>query len=86
MDGGSSTTTGLGTDDGGAAPDHQQRLLNAAAHLRRAQEVLSHKVTHETAQASELIRLALEEVFDVEAPGEGIEGSEGLHGEDPEEA
>jgi len=85
---GTSTAAGLGTDDGSATRDHQQRLFIAASHLIRAKEVLRHKITHETTQACFLIDEALGEIVDkeIEAFGERLGSGEGLHGQDPQEA
>lgn len=69
--------------------DHLSRLRRIGAAIIFAKEQLLHRQTHETNEARKWLDLAQEEVeegIDAEAPGEGIQGSEGVHVEDPEDA
>jgi len=88
MNGGPSTTTGLGTADSGSETDHQCRIRHAKACLEEAQQPLQHRQTHETNQALRWIKEAIRWLCEEETQkaGEGEQGSEGVHGEDPEEA
>lgn len=80
----SSTAAGLGSADPGNQGNHLGRLRRARQLLDEAQASLQHRQTHETNLANIFIdeAKALIEQQEAEAPGERIQGREGVHGQD----
>jgi len=77
MNGRSSTTARLESDDASTEDDYRERILRAADELFHAQDSLRHRETHETQEALKSICAALEALGVEEVPeeiGSGISG------------
>jgi len=91
MDGNTAGSAGVVADDRRRAADHSlwARLDRAQDRITAALQSLHYGNTQEVEAARQLIHEArdfIAEVLSARAPGEGLEGSEGVHGEDSKAA